>query len=72
MGLYRISSDKLETVPETSFIDEKILERRDLQRLLRTEIACLGDDLMVLAEEFGDWEESSRRIVPGARLDRRH
>lgn len=34
----------------------------DLQRLLRTQIDVLGDDLYVLAEEFGDWEESSRRI----------
>lgn len=37
-------------------------EREDLQRLLRTNIAVLGDDLYVLAEVFGEWEDSSRRI----------
>jgi hypothetical protein len=62
MALFCITNEKLEAVPCTSFIDEKILERRDLQRLLKADITPLGDDLMVLAEEFGNWEESSRRI----------
>jgi hypothetical protein len=60
--LYCITNEKLEAVPGTSFVDEKILERKDLQRLLKADITPLGDDLMVIAEEFGDWEESSRRI----------
>jgi len=37
-------------------------ERSDIQRLLRTQIDVLGDDLYVLTEEFGDWEDSRRRI----------
>jgi hypothetical protein len=40
----------------------KIRERDDLQRLLRTQIEVLSDDLYVLSEEFGDWEDSKRRI----------
>ena len=39
-----------------------MLERKDLQRLLRTDTSPLGEDLLVIAEEFGDWEESNRRI----------
>jgi hypothetical protein len=31
-------------------------ERKDLQRLLRADISVIGDDLMVISEEFGDWE----------------
>lgn len=62
MSLYRLSKDKLEPVPTTTFIEERLLERKDLQRLLKGDIAVIGDDLMVLAEEFGDWEESNRRI----------
>ena len=62
MALYRVTADKLETVQTTSFAQERILERKDLQRLLKADISVIGDDLMVVAEEFGDWEESSRRI----------
>jgi hypothetical protein len=62
MSLYRISSDKLESVPRTTFAAESLLERKDLQRLLRKDISPIGDDLMVIAEEFGDWEYSYRRI----------
>lgn len=62
MGLYRITSEKLEPVAQTTFSAENLLERKDLQRLLRSEITPIGDDLLVIAEEFGSWEESSRRI----------
>jgi hypothetical protein len=62
MPLFRVEGDKLEALPSTSFMTERMLERRDLQRLLKADITPLGDDLMVLSEEFGDWEDSSRRI----------
>jgi hypothetical protein len=62
MSLYRITTDKLEPVSQTTFAKEKLLERKDLQRLLKQEISVLGDDLMVISEEFGNWEDSNRRI----------
>lgn len=62
MPLFRVDGDKLEALPATSFMTERMLERRDLQRLLKADISPIGDDLMVLSEEFGDWEDSSRRI----------
>lgn len=62
MSLYRITSDKLEPIAQTSFAAEKLLERQDLQRLLKQDISVLSEDLMVVSEEFGDWEESRRRI----------
>ncbi len=62
MALYRTTGEKLEAVPESTFSALEMFERKHLQQLLRRNIAPLGDDLMVLAEEFGDWEESSRRI----------
>lgn len=62
MTLYRVTPEKLEAVPRTTFAAENLLERKDLQRLLRQDISVIGDDLMVIAEEFGDWEESNRRI----------
>ena len=62
MSLYRVSSDKLEPVSRTTFTAESLLERKDLQRLLRRDITPITADLMVIAEEYGDWEESNRRI----------
>lgn len=62
MPLYQISSGKLAALPSTSFVAERLKERRDLQQLLRSDISVLGDDLMVVGEEFGDWEDSKRRI----------
>jgi hypothetical protein len=62
MSLYRVTPDKLERVSQTSFAAESLLERKDLQRLLRHEIAPIGNDLLVIAEEYGEWEDSNRRI----------
>lgn len=62
MPLYEITSDAFRPLDEASFADLKLRERDDLQRLLRTQIDVLGDDLHVLTEEFGDWEDSRRRI----------
>ncbi len=62
MSLYRVTHDKLESVARTTFAAESLLERKDLQRLLRLDIAPIGDDLMVIAEEYSEWEDSNRRI----------
>lgn len=62
MSLFQVSKDKLEMVPSTTFANEGMMERKDLQRLLRADISPLGSDLLVIAEEFGDWEDSKRRI----------
>lgn len=62
MSLYRITPEKLEAVSRTTFAAESLLERKDLQRLLRRDISPIGDDLMVIAEEYGEWEDSNRRI----------
>jgi hypothetical protein len=61
-SIFEVSGGRLEPVPPTSFADEGLLERQDLQRLLREQIGVLDPDLMVLAEEFGDWSDSRRRI----------
>ena len=62
MSLYRVTADRFEPVARTTFAAEKMLERKDLQRLLRKDITPIADDLMVIAEEYGDWEDSNRRI----------
>jgi hypothetical protein len=62
MPLYEMTSDAFRPINKASFADLKVRERDDLQRLLRTQIDVLGDDLYVLSEEFGDWDDSRRRI----------
>ena len=62
MPLYRLTEQKLEPVSSTTFAAEAILERKHLQKLLMADVSPLGEDLMVLAEEFGDWEDARRRI----------
>ncbi|MDF1754212.1 MAG: hypothetical protein P1U89_15615 [Verrucomicrobiales bacterium] len=62
MSLYKITTDKIEPVPRTTFAAEQILERNDIQRMLREDISPIGDDLMVIAEEYGEWEKVNRRI----------
>jgi Domain of unknown function (DUF4268)/Endonuclease NucS len=62
MPLYRAAKNKLEAVKQTSFVEEKFFERKDLQRLLKADISVIGDDLMVISEEFGEWDASNRRI----------
>ena len=62
MPLYEITDSSFRAITEASFQDLRVRERGDLQRLLRSQIEVLDHDLYVLTEEFGDWEDSRRRI----------
>ena len=64
MAIYKMVDDKerLEVVATTSFGREGVFERRDLQRILRDQPEVLEDGLLVIAEEFGNWQDSNRRI----------
>ncbi len=57
-----MTSDVLEPVPSTTFAAEQLLERSDLQRLLRSRIDMIVDGVMVVAEEFGAFTDARRRI----------
>ena len=62
MAIYEITSDSLKPLQRTDFVREGLRERTDLQRLLRDRIEVLDPGLLVIAEEFGDWDDSKRRI----------
>lgn len=62
MPLYEMTTNSFRALSGTTFVTMKVRERDDLQRLLRSQIEVLGDQLYVLTEEFGDWDESRRRI----------
>ncbi len=62
MTIYRITGDQLSPVSRTTFQAQNLLERQDLQRLLKGQISVISPDTLVVSEEFGDWEDSRRRI----------
>jgi hypothetical protein len=62
MPLYRYSSADIQPLTPTSFASEHIREREDLQRLLMKRIDVIGNDLLVVAEEYSLFQDSRRRI----------
>jgi hypothetical protein len=68
MAFFEMTGECLREIPATTFSAVGIRERADLQRLLRDQIdvvaSCLGrrNDILIVSEEFADWEESNRRI----------
>ena len=62
MAIYEFNGEGIRRLQKTSFADRGIHERRDIQRLLRDQIEIISDRTMVVAEEFGDWDASRRRI----------
>lgn len=62
MGLYSIEDGSLKPVDPCRFADDDIRERDDLQRMLCESIEIVAPGVMVLAEEYSDWEDSRRRI----------
>ena len=62
MALYEVSPDALTRLQATTLASARVRERQDLQRLLRDSIEVLEEDLLIVSEEFGDWDASRRRI----------
>jgi hypothetical protein len=62
MTLFRMTSTAIERVPETSFEEQGVRERFDLQRLLKANVAVIARDVLIIAEEFCQWQDSKRRI----------
>jgi len=62
MPIYELLQDKIRGIEPTSFGAAGVKERGDLQRLLRKQIEIIAPDTLVIAEEFGEWEDSRRRI----------
>ena len=64
MAIYKMVGDKesLEEIPATSFGQEGVFERTDLQRILRDQPDVLEEGLFVITEEFSNWEGSGRSI----------
>jgi hypothetical protein len=62
MPIYEITSNEIRPFAKTTFGLVNVRERRDLQRLLRANVSVVAPDTLVIAQEFGDWDESRRGI----------
>ena len=64
MAIYKMvgNKERLDKVAPTTFGQEGVLERSDLQRILRDQPEVLEEGLLIIAEEFGNWQGSGRRI----------
>jgi hypothetical protein len=62
MALYQLKQDSISRVDRESFVRLRIDERRDLQRILRDNFEVIAPGVLIIAEEFSEWEDSRRRI----------
>ena len=62
MALYEFTKDSMVEIPTTTYASLGLKERDDVQRVLREHIDAISPDTLILAEEFGQWENSKRRI----------
>src|SRR4051794_26869787 len=62
MPIYEFTQAGITPLTETTFSSVGLHERKDIQRLLRGSIDIIAPHTLVIAEEFGDWEDSRRRF----------
>jgi hypothetical protein len=60
--LFEITDSGFRSRDSASFADLQIRERQDLQQLLREDISAIDPDLLVIAEEYGQWQDARRRV----------
>jgi hypothetical protein len=61
MPLFKLSETSLNEVEKTSYKQEAIRENV-LREAIRKNSAVLGEALLILSEEYSNWEDSDRRI----------
>ena len=62
MPIYKVSENQILPLVRTTFQDQGIKERQNLQQMLKSKIEVISPDTLIVAEEFSDWEDSNRRI----------
>ena len=62
MPIFELGDESIVPVEQTSFASTGHRERDDLQRILRDQIEVVASDVLIIAEEFGEWSDSRRRI----------
>jgi hypothetical protein len=62
MPLFELSDNSIAGLVRVDFAALGLLERGDLQRLLRDHVNVIAPDTLVISEEFSSWDRSDRRI----------
>lgn len=62
MPVYKVEGDGIVPLTRTTFARQGVRERQDIQTLLKANIGIISPETLVVAEEFGEWEDSRRRI----------
>ncbi len=62
MALFELKDKSIRSLERADFSVLGILERQDLQAVLRDHISVIAPDTLVIAEEFSSWDRSARRI----------
>ena len=64
MPIYHFSKRPLKftEVYSTGFEKENIFERKHLQQVFKKNISAISDDLLIIAEEFSEWDEGRLSI----------
>ena len=62
MAIFNFCNNSLTRIEPTTFQNEGIMERKNLQAALKQQIAIVCPDSIVIAEEFSEWTDSQRRI----------
>ena len=63
MSLFKIDGEKFVDVEQTGFEIEGLKERYHLQKILKKDISSISCELMVISEEYGDWENSKKESI---------
>lgn len=62
MAIYHLKEKEITPVNNTTFQENGILERQGLQAILRDNFDVISEDVLIISEEFSNWEDSRRRI----------
>ena len=62
MALLELSSTNISGLQRVEFGAIGLMERSDLQRLIRDHIDVISPNTLVISEEFSGWDRSDRRI----------
>lgn len=62
MPIFEIADDSLILMEPTTFTDLGLTEREDIQKLVKGNLDVLGEPLLLLSEEYGNWDDSRRRL----------
>lgn len=60
MSIFTVNNDALIALEKTTFSEQGVKERQNLQQWIKKNISILGEDLLIIAEEFSQWDSSKR------------